>query len=125
VGAHNQIRAIGRAWLAVLLLLVLVGRGLAVPGYMVERSADGAAALVPCPSVQAPAHHGKTDPAGHSQSPCPFAALAAPALPPAPPAIALLPSVEAVPLLLPERRDSTPPPLAAPPPPATGPPVSA
>jgi hypothetical protein len=97
-------------------------------GYMVG-SAAGVAALVPCPAVEsAPvmAHHGQHDGrTPHAEAPCPFAALAAPALPPvdplafAPPQAGFAPA----PAWLPA--ESLAPGAAAPPPPARGPPASA
>lgn len=107
--------------LAGLLLRILVPAGFMVSGQ----------GLVPCdgfgPAAAAPAHHGgrpaKHDPARHADGPCPYAALAAPAVPPAPPAFE------------PGEHAALPPPTpqsrrvvafvspAAPPPPATGPPA--
>jgi hypothetical protein len=97
-------------------------------GYMVG-SAAGGPALVPCPAV-APAsimaHHGHHDGRlPHAEAPCPFAALAAPALPSASPlALAQLQAAFGLaPAWLPA--ESLRPGAAAPPPPATGPPASA
>jgi hypothetical protein len=110
-----------------LLAAALFLRLLVPSGYMVG-SAAGAPALVPCPAaVAAPvmAHHGHHDGrTPHAEAPCPFAALAAPALPPAdpltlappPPGFALAPA------WLPAERPA--PGAAAPPPPARGPPAT-
>ncbi|MDB5698019.1 MAG: hypothetical protein JWN69_823, partial [Alphaproteobacteria bacterium] len=69
---------------------------------------------------QAPGHD--QEPGQHADMPCPFAALAAPALPPAPLAVAAaVAMVGPVPLAA-VLTSSRFPALAAPPPPATGPP---
>jgi hypothetical protein len=110
-----------------LLAAALFLRLLVPAGYMAGNAA-GVPALVPCPAaVPAPAmahpghHHG---PAPHSESPCPFAALAAPAVPPDDP-LALAPpqpSFALAPAWQPAKRLALG--AAAPPPPATGPPAS-
>ena len=89
------------------------------PGYMLAPAQAGLPALVVCRG--AGDHHGKKAPAA---APCPFAALAAPGLLPAPPALAAEPAAFAPvaparpdPLLLPLLR-------AAPRPPARGPPAA-
>jgi hypothetical protein len=116
--------------LPALLLLVLAFRTLAPPGYMIGEGAGGSAALVICPGVQAPpphhhGGHGKSDPAQHREGPCPFAAMAAVALPPAPPAFDTgAPAPEAPPLASAPTQARRPAP-AAPPPPSTGPPALA
>ncbi|MDB5691350.1 MAG: hypothetical protein JWO81_413, partial [Alphaproteobacteria bacterium] len=78
-----------------LLFALIMLRAVVPAGFMIGTAASGAPALVLCPGVEAPppvhkmAMHGaghRHDPATHRESPCPFAALAAPALPPAPPA---------------------------------------
>jgi hypothetical protein len=110
-----------------LLAAALFLRLLVPAGYMVG-SAAGVPALVPCPAVVAApvmAHHGHHDGrAPHGEAPCPFAALAAPALPPADP-FALTsskPAYALAPEWLPAEQFA--PSAAAPPPPATGPPFS-
>jgi hypothetical protein len=110
-----------------LLAAALFLRLLVPAGYMVG-SAAGGLALVPCPAVaSAPvmARHGHHDgSAPHAEAPCPFAALAAPALPPADP-LALAPpqaTYALAPAWLPA--ETLAPGAAAPPPPATGPPAS-
>jgi hypothetical protein len=125
VGPTALLRA--RPWAAMLLAAALFLRLLVPAGYMAGSSAGGPA-LVPCPAmVAAPvmAHHGHHDGrAPHAETPCPFAALAAPALPPANP-LALAPRQPAfalAPAWLPAERFA--PAAAAPPPPATGPPAS-
>ncbi len=93
-------RALGkdgpRPLLAGLIFLALLLRALIPAGFMIGTAASGAPALVLCPGMEEtpavhpmmmhggmPAHH--NDPATHREAPCPFGALAAPALPPAPP----------------------------------------
>jgi hypothetical protein len=123
------------AWALLFALLLL--RALVPAGFMFSAAASGAPALVLCPGVEAPpppvhemamhrpAHRHGHDPASHPESPCPFAALASPALPPAPLAVAPAAaarsyvSLEAAPSAAAALG------LAAPPPPATGPPASA
>jgi hypothetical protein len=121
-----------KAWQArpgflVLLFCALLLRTFVPAGFMIGPVAAGAPALVPCvDSAPMPAHrdsHGHPAPRS-GESPCPYAALAAPALPP-------VPLLFALPVLLaPAVAESTAlvalrPAPAAPPPPATGPPVSA
>lgn len=125
-----------RPLLAGLLFCALLLRALIPAGFMIGTAASGAPALVICPGVeeapavhhmamhgQMPAHH--HDPATHHEAPCPFGALAAPALPPEPPVVALpaTPSVQVAPLV--PLHTAQVPSLAAPPPPATGPPAFA
>jgi hypothetical protein len=122
---------VGRNWAALLRrrprLLAFVAAALflrlLVPaGYMV-----GGAGLVPCPAVAAAplAHHGHHHaPAPHGEAPCPFAALSAPAVPPADPftfasAPAPFPAAPRPVFVSPAR-----PRAAAPPPPSTGPPAA-
>jgi hypothetical protein len=109
-----------------LLVAALFLRLLVPAGYMVG-SAAGVPALVPCPSAGAvpamahPGHH--HGPVSHAEAPCPFAALGAPALPPADP-LALAPPQPGFALAaawLPA--ESLAPGAAAPPPPARGPPT--
>lgn len=132
--------------LAGLLFLTLLLR-MMPGGYMLVASDDGWPRLALCSGVAAlpsagsigPAEHGahagghhhgpspqhhQPQPAKQAEMPCPFAALAAPPLPPAPPFIAAaLPLVAPLPLAAatPALRFAA---LAAPPPPATGPPLS-
>jgi hypothetical protein len=125
-----------RPLFAALFLLALTLRAMVPAGFMIGDAASGAPALILCPGFEAtppphamamhghvPAHH--HDPATHREAPCPFGALAAPALPPAPPAF-LPPPVEpqAVPVRA-QLHTAFAPSLAAPPPPATGPPAFA
>jgi hypothetical protein len=125
VGPTAFLRARPRA--AMLLAAALFLRLLVPAGFMVGNAA-GVPALVPCPAA-APApvmvhgghHHG---PVPHAEAPCPFAALAAPALPPADP-LALAPPQPGFALasaLLPA--ESPVPGAASPLPPARGPPAS-
>jgi hypothetical protein len=125
-----------RPLLAGFFLLALMLRAMVPAGFMVGNAATGGPALILCPGFEppppvhamamrghVPAH--RHDPATHREAPCPFAALAAPAVPPSPPLIAApaaLPHAPAGQLLL---RAASPPRLAAPPPPATGPPIQA
>jgi hypothetical protein len=115
------------AW--ALLFAILLLRAFVPAGYMAGTGASGAPALVLCPGVDPPpamAMHGhKHDPATHRESPCPFAALAAPALPPAPPLFAPPPALPTEPSRAPALRADAAPGPAAPPPPATGPPAFA
>lgn len=120
-----------KAWqarpvLPVLLFCALLLRSFVPAGFMIAPLVSGAPALILCPdSAPAPAHHDREGHQGprHVESPCPYAALAAPALPPAP-------LVFALPVLLPPLLAESAgflalrPALAAPPPPATGPPAS-
>jgi hypothetical protein len=124
-----------RPLLAGLLFFALLLRALIPAGFMIGTAASGAPALVICPGMEvAPAVHRMVmpgmaghhhDPATHREAPCPFGALAAPALPPAPPMVAL-PTTPPVPVApLAALHGAQAPSLAAPPPPATGPPASA
>jgi len=108
------------------LLAALLLRMLVPAGFMVERGA-----LVPCDGVAAAAapavhHHGghsqRQEPAGHRQAPCPYAALAAPVLPPLPPVVVAAFIVPAVAAPIPALGALLAPGAAAPLPPATGPP---
>ncbi|HEX4738588.1 MAG TPA: hypothetical protein VH331_13610 [Allosphingosinicella sp.] len=124
-----------RPLLTALFLLALTLRAMVPAGFMIGDTASGAPALILCPGFESapphamamrghvPAHH--HDPATHREAPCPFGALAAPALPPAPPVVALPAGLVAEPLAPPAFRAAAAPPLAAPPPPATGPPAFA
>jgi hypothetical protein len=132
--------------LAGLLFLTLLLK--TIPGgYMLVASDDGWPQLALCSGVAAlpfagsdrPAghgahatghhqspgsHHHQPQPAKQGEMPCPFAALAVPPLPPAPPVVtAALRPVAPPPLaaIAPALRFAA---LAAPPPPATGPPHS-
>jgi hypothetical protein len=119
---------------ALLLLLSLLARGLVPAGYMVASGSTGWPRLVLCSGTAAKPsaapqgrHHGQRHrhddgPAAPAESPCAFAALLAPALPPAPPILAE-PAivVPAVPAFRPVPAAFRPA-LAAPPPPARGPP---
>lgn len=119
---------------AAALALLLLFRLLIPAGYMISADRDGAPALVLCAPLSQPAAreeaHGGHDghpagqaPAGSAERPCVFAALGAPPLLPAPPA--LLPRAPAAHLA------PDPPPAPAFPrpasaaatPPATGPPL--
>jgi hypothetical protein len=123
---------LSRSVLPALLFLALALRALVPAGFMAGTAADGVPALLPCPGVEVAAratamHHPgmPAQHAPHGQSPCPFAAFAAPALPPEP-LHAVLPSAAAKPPPAPAvLAISAHPPLAAPPPPATGPPLTA
>jgi hypothetical protein len=116
------------------LVLLLMFRLLIPSGYMIAPDSEGKPGLALCAAparaaVQASLHRGHD---GHpadsvpdktAELPCPFAALSAPPLPPAPPI--LVPMALAAPPApdrpaAPGPRAVTP---AAPPPPATGPPV--
>src|SRR5579884_426572 len=81
--------------LTALFFFALLLRALVPAGFMIGTAASGAPALVLCPGYEAapavhpmamhgamPVHH--HDPATHREAPCPFGALAAPAIPPAP-----------------------------------------
>src|SRR3954467_12829930 len=124
-------RSVGRTLRSALILAALLLRFMVPAGFMIGTAASGAPGLVLCPGVEAPIHvmamrghnHAPAhDPARHREAPCPFAALAAPALPPAPPAFLppLAPAVETTTVAT--LTAAAPPALAAPPPPATGPP---
>jgi len=121
------------AW--ALLFAILLLRAFVPAGYMVGPAESGTPALILCPGVEPPpvhemVMHGQVhapahDPATHRDHSCPFAALAAPALPPAPPIVAPPAATLTKALLPPPLRAATAPSLAAPPPPATGPPAFA
>ncbi|HEY1606350.1 MAG TPA: hypothetical protein VGF77_12220 [Allosphingosinicella sp.] len=126
-----------RPVLAGLFLFALMLRLLVPAGYMIGTDAAGAPALVLCSGFEpappghhsmamrpgSPAHH--HHPAGHREAPCPFAALAAPALPPSPPIVMAAPPPPIGPAAQVFAAAAAPPALAAPPPPATGPPAFA
>ena len=125
----------GRGAVWALLLTILLLRAFVPAGYMIGTAASGTPALVLCPGVEARpvhkmvmrghAHAPSHDPATHRDSPCPFAALAAPALPPAPPLFAPPRAIPAEAALAPSLGAGSARGLAAPPPPATGPPAFA
>src|SRR3954465_6353268 len=126
--------SIARGLRAALILAALLLRFMVPAGFMVGTAASGAPALVICPGFEASLHvaamhHHRPaphhDPANHREAPCPFGALAAPALPPAPHAFLPPPAALAEAAALPPRIAAAAPSLAAPPPPATGPPTSA
>jgi hypothetical protein len=120
-----------------LLALVLLFRLLVPSGYMIAADRDGTPQLMLCAApVQAPAkpavdgdHEGHSaDPAGPAPSnpgeqPCPFAALAAPHLPPEPPAVPERIFAAALRADLPPGPDFPRVAPASPPPPARGPPL--
>lgn len=123
-----------RKGLAALFFFALLLRALVPAGFMIGTAASGAPALVLCPGADPapvvhamtmhgamPAHH--HDPATHREAPCPFGALAAPALPPAPPVVAQPPAPMAQHVAPPQLVTGAVPALASPPPPATGPPA--
>ena len=109
-----------------LFFCALVLRTFVPAGYMIGPAAAGSPALILCPDAgPIPQSHGKHHhghPATHKESPCPYAALAAPALPPAPVLLAPQPLPRAAPAMFAALAASAPP-LAAPPPPSTGPPA--
>jgi hypothetical protein len=122
-----------RPLLAGLFLFAIMLRALVPAGFMIGASASGAPVLILCPGVEPPpiqmamrghAHAPGHDPATHRESPCPFAALAAPALPPAPLTVAPPPAQPPQARLEAQLRAAAAPGLAAPPPPATGPPAA-
>jgi hypothetical protein len=114
--------------LLALLFCALLLRTFIPAGYMVGSAASGSPALILCPdAAPPPAMHGsghEHPPSQHREHPCPFGALAAPALPPAPLALAAV-APPVAPLPAPNASAALSPTLAAPPPPSTGPPVSA
>jgi hypothetical protein len=115
-----------------LLALLLVFRLLVPAGWMIAPIQAGGLGFVLCDGVvaAAPAMHGHARdhdgpaPAKPSDGHCPYAALASPALPPAPPIVAAPVSstrfAQQAPLHEGRRLG-----LASPPPPATGPPLHA
>lgn len=124
--------ASGRVF-AALLALVLLSRLLIPSGYMIGPTDGGGPGLVLCGQAAAAmaaedSHEGHgmghEAPSKPVEPPCPYAALAAPVLPPSPP-------VAPPPEILNPAREPKPnatavrPAPAAPPPPATGPPLSA
>jgi hypothetical protein len=125
-----------RPLLAGLFVLALTLRAMVPAGFMVGAAASGAPALVLCPGFEppppvhamamrghAPSHH--HDPAAHREAPCPFAALAAPAVPPSPPLFVPPAALSHQPVTQPRLQAASTLPLVAPPPPATGPPIPA
>lgn len=126
-----------RPGLFALLFGALLLRMLVPAGFMIGTGAAGGPGLVLCDGYAPPpppaampmvhgGHHGpQHDPARHREAPCPYAALAAPVLPPLPPYVAppAAPSEPAAaPLALATSVEVG---AAAPPPPATGPPLPA
>jgi hypothetical protein len=119
-----------------LLLSALMLRLLIPAGFMLAVDAHGGPALVLCGGTQAaPAasihkmhgarHQIPHDPAHGHEAPCPYAAMAAPVVPPLPPVLAPAPQTRP-PVAQPALRSAwAPPPSASPPPPATGPPLLA
>ena len=129
-----SVGSVGKPLRAALILAALLLRFMVPAGFMVGTAASGAPALIICPGVEAPIHvmamHGPGhvpahDPAAHREAPCPFGAIAAPALPPAPPLFAPPPGAPEQARTLPPLVAAAAPALAAPPPPATGPPATA
>lgn len=104
-------------------------------GYMIGADARGTPALVLCDGTAGPLaaskpamHHNRHgpphEPAQHREAPCPYAAIAAPVLPPLPPAFAPPPPAPApAPVPAHIARESRA--VAAQLPPATGPPLPA
>ncbi|HEX8571588.1 MAG TPA: hypothetical protein VF759_02425 [Allosphingosinicella sp.] len=132
-GMAGRIGRLGSA--APLLVLVLLVRLLVPSGYMIGPDPSGRPGLVLCGAVAAkpaerPAHHGHErhsdpSPGEAAELPCPYAALSAPPLPPAPPRLA---EPEQGPRPAPAAglaRGLARPSPAAPPPPSTGPPPPA
>ena len=115
------------------LALLLLFRLLIPSGYMIAPDSEGRPGFALCAAparaaVQAAmhgAHDGHPDPApaGASEIPCAFAALAAPPLPPQPPLVPPRSQAPADPLELPGASDLRQVAPAAPPPPARGPPL--
>jgi hypothetical protein len=124
--------------LALVVLALLLRAGIPA-GYMIGTGADGAAGLILCPgtadasdmamampmAMPMTAPHGSHDAPMKSEMPCPFAAIALPALPAAPPILAIAgippmpaPAAAWLPTFLAPQ-------AAAPPPPSTGPPAFA
>ena len=107
-----------------MLALALLSRTLIPAGYMIAPS-DGWPVLTLCEAPAAPAsmHHDGHDPPAKPKPTCAYAALASPALPPAPPPFAAPPSPpETVPPGWMAPASVSPGP-ASPPPPSTGPPA--
>jgi hypothetical protein len=125
----------GRGFAPLMLALLLLFRLLVPTGYMIAPDHQGKPGLVLCAApaqpVAKPAGHRGHDgqpsdrsPSKPGERPCPFAALAAPPLPTAPPAV-LPPAPAAVAAPdLPARAEPLQVARAAPPPPSTGPPLS-
>jgi hypothetical protein len=115
-----------------MLALLLLSRLLIPSGYMIAPDHHGRAGLVLCAAPAAPAagdparhgHDGHPAPSKPGERPCPFAALTAPPLSPAPPALPPRAAAVALPLDLPPTADLPRIAPAAPPPPARGPPLS-
>ncbi len=119
---------------ATLLALVLLFRLLIPAGYMIAPGDDGRPGLILCgaaaaAAIEDPAPHEGHHPADPAPSkaadpPCPYAAQAAPVLPPSPPIAPPQPLAADGPLPPTPAAALAKPALAAPPPPATGPPSS-
>lgn len=118
-----------------MLALLLLFRLLIPSGYMIAPDHHGRPGLALCGApAQAdaePARHGDhagnpadPSPSKPGERPCPFAAMAAPPLPPEPAAVLAQVPADGVPPDLPARADLPRVASAAPPPPATGPPLS-
>ena len=115
-----------RPALLALLFCVLLLRTFVPAGFMIAPVHAGTLALVPCPDARArPAHgrHHGEEPEKHREAPCPYAALAAPPLPSAPPILAA--QAPAEPSFATAAPASPRVAAAALLPPSTGPPVSA
>jgi hypothetical protein len=110
-----------------LLALVLVFRLLVPAGFMISPDHSGLVfCSAPAPSGEAAHHDGHSAaPAKAGDGPCPYAAMAAPPLPPAPPMVFEPAPASAAPPIAPAAQSDLSRGLAAPPPPATGPPLPA
>ncbi|MEA3052394.1 MAG: hypothetical protein QOG72_1297 [Sphingomonadales bacterium] len=114
-----------------LLALVLLFRLLIPAGYMIGSDGGGRPGLILCGAAAViahhPAHHGHDGrseaPAKPDGHPCPFAALSAPPVPSAAPAVVPPLLSPASPPAVGQAETMARPALAAPPPPATGPPL--
>lgn len=117
-----RFRFVAHAAMLALLSIVLLSRTLIPAGYMIAPS-GGWPILTLCEAAAPPAsaHHEGHHPPAEPKQPCAYAALASPALPPAPPPIGIPPPPEPAPAGWAAQNSVSPGPASFPPP-STGPP---
>jgi hypothetical protein len=112
-----------QAAILAMLALTLLSRTLIPAGYMIAPSAGGPVLTLCEAAAPASMHHEGHHPPAKPKPACAYAALASPALPPAPPPFAAPPSPPETVLPPQAAPDSVAPRPAALPPPSTGPPA--